>query len=176
MPTYTVKNVKTFRGTDGDGYNATVYCDGKKIALAMDGADGGPLNVEWEDFGKGEYVDVNWKDHKDEDFVIHCTPFEAQMYEHVRGKTWQLGEYSGNMDPDLFIEELVNDFLNEKNRIAQEKRWIKKETLFRLKDDKAGSFRTIGALFSKRVKDFIINKYGEQVEYILNERYGQIAV
>lgn len=176
MPDYTVKNIKSFRGTDGYGYNATIYCDGKKIAFAMDGADGAPLNVEWEDSNVRPLVDVTWKNHNDEACIIHCTPEEAKMYEHVRGKKWTLGEFSGNMDPDLFIEELVNDELNKKSKIAQEKRWIKKETLFHLKDQKEGAFMTIKAVFCKRVKDFIINKYGDQVAFILNERYGQIAI
>lgn len=36
-----VKNVKTFRGHDGEGFNATLYMNGKRVAYVVDLADGG---------------------------------------------------------------------------------------------------------------------------------------
>jgi hypothetical protein len=49
---YTVKNVKTFMGTEGYGYNCNLYRDGKKVAEVIDAADGGSVNFYW--VGKGE--------------------------------------------------------------------------------------------------------------------------
>lgn len=42
----TLKNVKTFRGTEGHGLNADVYVNGKKCCLIMDAADGGEYRYE----------------------------------------------------------------------------------------------------------------------------------
>jgi len=40
-----VRGVKTFKGMEGGGYNATVYAAGKKVAELIDDATGGPLMV-----------------------------------------------------------------------------------------------------------------------------------
>lgn len=41
MKDYTIKNVKTHRGHDGDGFNCDLYENGKKIAHVHDDAWGG---------------------------------------------------------------------------------------------------------------------------------------
>lgn len=49
---YTVKNVKTFRGREGQGFNATLYVDGRKIAEVDDSANGGCYRWWWVDTEK----------------------------------------------------------------------------------------------------------------------------
>jgi quinol monooxygenase YgiN len=44
---YTVKNVKSFRGNEGYGFNATLYRGDKRVALVMDDANGGCYSYEW---------------------------------------------------------------------------------------------------------------------------------
>ena len=46
---YSVKGVKTFRGNEGYGFNATLYKDGKAIAFVYDDANGGCYSYEWKD-------------------------------------------------------------------------------------------------------------------------------
>lgn len=46
---YAVKGVKTFRGNEGYGFNATLYKDGKAIAFVIDDANGGCYSYEWKD-------------------------------------------------------------------------------------------------------------------------------
>lgn len=46
---YTVKGVKSFRGNEGYGFNATLYKDGKAIAFVYDDANGGCYMYEWKD-------------------------------------------------------------------------------------------------------------------------------
>lgn len=46
---YTVKGVKSFRGNEGYGFNATLYKDGKAIAFVYDDANGGCYSYEWKD-------------------------------------------------------------------------------------------------------------------------------
>jgi hypothetical protein len=45
-PKIELKNVKTFRGNEGYGLNATLYVDGIKTAFVMDDASGGPVNYD----------------------------------------------------------------------------------------------------------------------------------
>lgn len=47
--TYSVKNVKTFMGNKGYGFNASLYEDGKRVALVIDDAWGGCLQFQWSD-------------------------------------------------------------------------------------------------------------------------------
>lgn len=41
VDTYSVKGVKSFRGMDTDGYNCTLYRDGKKVAFVIEEGSGG---------------------------------------------------------------------------------------------------------------------------------------
>jgi len=45
-PRVEMKNVKTFRGREGEGFNATLYINGQKSAFVFDDASGGPYNYE----------------------------------------------------------------------------------------------------------------------------------
>jgi len=173
MPNYAVKNVKSFMGLDMPGYNATLYCDGKAVALVINDGGGGETDIQWKDYDSPR-IDVPWKNSKGEAFNIRCTPLEAQLYEHIRGKTWKCEElnFEGDMDPETFVGQLVDQFEQEKTH----KRWIKNQTVFRLKDQTEGEFRTLKMPFCKKAKDYIVNKYGDNVDYILNEKYGQQAL
>lgn len=41
VDTYSVKGIKTFKGMDTDGYNCTLYKDGKKVAFVIEEGSGG---------------------------------------------------------------------------------------------------------------------------------------
>ena len=44
---YTVTGIKSFRGREGYGFNATLHRDGRKVAFVIDQADGGECRYEW---------------------------------------------------------------------------------------------------------------------------------
>lgn len=74
------------------------------------------------------------------------------------------------------LEWLISDLLekheaerHEAKVLAQKKRWCAKETVFRLKGDKEGNYRTVKHVFDQKVKEFIVKKYGDQLLEILNE-------
>lgn len=188
---YEVRAVKGFMGEDCPGYNATLFRDGKKVAFVICHGNGGEDTVEWEDAGKVKMVDgkivtvgaaprveVPTTDYKGEPMTMRCTPEEAMLLEFLKGKTMDCGEGLGTLEMTipLFVSSLVDDYENAKRTQARIKRACKAKTLFRVKGDKNGLYREVSMPFSKRVKDFIVGKYGDQVEVIENERLGQVAV
>lgn len=44
---YSVTKVKTFRGREGEGFNATLLCNGKPVAHVDDDANGGCYDFHW---------------------------------------------------------------------------------------------------------------------------------
>lgn len=69
---------------------------------------------------------------------------------------------------DAYIGKLLDKHEEEKAY----KRWCKKETLFRLKGDKPGHWRTLNTTYSPAAVQWIRAKYTDQVEEILNERFA----
>lgn len=51
---YTVTKIKTFRGREGHGLNATLCRDGKPVAFVLDDANGGMVDFDWVDQMHGE--------------------------------------------------------------------------------------------------------------------------
>lgn len=98
---YSVKNVKTFVGMEGQGYNATLYRDGVAVATVIDDATGGPIMIQWKDLSVA----------KDEDALLERTakampPMVCSFNEPGTDQPATL-----EMTGDLLVEELVNDFI-----------------------------------------------------------------
>lgn len=47
---FSVKNIKTFMGMEGEGYNATLCRWGKIVATINDYGNGGPVHIGWKNF------------------------------------------------------------------------------------------------------------------------------
>jgi len=173
---YTVKSIKTFRGTDTNGFNATLLWEGKKVVLVIDEGGGAPMMFEWFDRAMPK-VDVPWINWQGAAFTMRCSPEEARLYEFLRGKTVELNNFRGGtttaaIDPEIFIGQLIDKATNDK----RDKRACKTKTIFHLRSDPEGSWKQFNSPFNKRMKDHIISKYGDQVDEILNETLGQVAV
>jgi len=92
---YEAKGIKTFRGMEGEGYNADLYRDGKKVAFVIDDATGGMLDVEW-------------LDRKEEKILAdHC----KTLPDRPAGFLDEGKEPMMAVTPEIFIEDLVNDAL-----------------------------------------------------------------
>jgi len=115
------RGIKTFYGMEGQGFNATVYADGKKALTVIDDASGGPLMIEpIGEFGKKIAAEI----------VALCQTIPPTKFDDIDLK----------VSPDLYFDELVN-FALEERRMAKARA---KGTLFRLKDDKPSiAFRTV---------------------------------
>jgi hypothetical protein len=93
---YSVAKVKTFRGREGEGFNATLLRDGKAVALVMDEAQGGEYRFEWKD---------GFRDTKEE------KKLEAFIDER---RTAVPAKDQDIYCADIFVGDLVNEFLNDR--------------------------------------------------------------
>lgn len=116
---FTVKNIKTFRGMEGTGYNATLYLDGKKFAEVLDDAHGGEVNIDC--FNKDDYAILS-------NYVLTLpkwkSGFSKEMYDMTVG---------------LFVENMINKILDAKKLEKAKKKGI----CFKLNTDNKNTFRTI---------------------------------
>jgi hypothetical protein len=173
MPKYEIKNLKTGPSREwgpNGAVSCTLYRDGKRVAKFFDAGDGGEAEIEWLDGDKPK-VDVTIMNYTDEGYTRKGTPEEKILAEHTNNMFYDRESSSGKplrMGMDGFIFKLIATF--EENK--QFKRWCKKETCFRLKGDEAGHWRTVKHPFNPDVKTFIVKKYGDQIEEILNERFA----
>ena len=174
MPEYTVKNVKSFRGREGYGFNCTLYRDGKRVATVDDAAHGGDYHYHWLDF-KEPRVEVTIRNHKDEPYTFKVTSEEKILCEHTDPMFYDK-EFDGKrlrMGNDGFVNGLVAKYEENKDY----KKWCRKETCFRLKGDEVDKWRTLRIKYSDpRAKSYLANKYGDKVEEILNERFEKVKV
>ena len=151
---YTVKDVKTFRGMEGEGFNATLCRDGRKIAFAIDDATGGEIHIQWTG-GRARAAE------------------EKRLLEFLKTlpkERWEDTEY--DVTPDMFLAVLVDEAQIEKRL----RRLFRRETLFRLKSDQTGAdeWRVLNAPFSPRVKAHLAETYGDRLGRILNEEYPHL--
>ena len=110
---YSVKNTKSFEGTDGYGFNADLHRSGKKVARVIDSGCGGEAMFYWED-QESDKVDIHTTDYKGKPHTYRGTPEEKLLDEQVEKQPLQDHEYSPEglkMDMSWFVSNLV--FLKE---------------------------------------------------------------
>lgn len=148
MPIYTVNKLRSYRGTEGWGFNADLMKDGHKIAFVIDSAEGGMYSFEW----------VDRKHEKEmQEYVKTLPEVDTPIYGKLK------------YDIDLFVAKLVDDFETEKKL----KKACRKGTLYRLKEDPPDRWRALGNKFDENVKAYLIEKYGNSIDEIVNERIKQ---
>ncbi len=118
MSVYTVRGIKTFKGMEGEGYNATLCRDGKPVALAVDDASGGPLQIDWKDRDTGKSSRVEVAGYEGKKYLVSMTPEERLLHEHATslpdltsGILEKGRPIVMKMTLNLYVEELVNDAL-----------------------------------------------------------------
>jgi hypothetical protein len=166
---YQVKNVKSFQGRQGYGYECSLYRGGKRVAKVVDTASGGEVDFYWED-SKETRVDVTVHGCSDRVCTFKATPEEKILLEHVGPMFYEEPSFDGKpmrLGIDGFLAQLVDKF----EEMKQYKAWCRKGTVFRLKGDKEGSWRILRIPYSNpRAKKCLDDKYGKKVEEILNEK------
>ncbi len=149
---YSVVVHKTIRGREGDGYECTLYHNGKKVCYIVDVADGGEADIYDEDPTEMVLLEA------------HLATLPERVFKW-RGADDNIIESSYKMDIYLFIEELVNDY----EEVKALKRICKTKTAFRLVDTPDGEVRTLSVPYDEAVKSHLKAKYGNKLVEICNE-------
>lgn len=147
---WNVKAVKFFRGHDGDGFNANLYYNNKKVATVDDDAWGGGFQYRW-----------------------LSKEMEKQFQEFCNSmcEPW---DYS---DKDEFIiygmDTAVDRLVSEYEFQRKLKQHIKNKVCFRVRGQDRHEYHYITGMFTKSIKEHIEKKYN--VDVIFNEQAGQVA-
>ena len=168
---YEVKNVKTFIGTEGQGFNASLYRNEKKVAFVIDSADGGCYNFQWEDW-KEPNVDINITNYTGKPHSFKGTPEEKIFDEFIELLPKETSDHFPDglkIDNDMFVSKLVDTFLSERKI----KRLCSKNYLFQIgKNIGSGeyhSFKKQPNLTRERVEIYIKKTYPNQKYKLLEE-------
>lgn len=79
---YTLGKLKTFRGMETNGFNATLYRDGKLVADIIDEGCGGTFLYTWADHAAPKVEAIN-RLYDEKLFHFQATPEQAAFYKHV---------------------------------------------------------------------------------------------
>ena len=140
-----VKNIKTFRGMEGMGFNCTLYIDGRKAGMVIDDARGGSYHYE-----------ISGDDYKNlRDY--------AKSLPHLPCE-WKTGVLF-EQDLDSIIGKLVDNFENDKRM----KRFCKTSLVYSLKTDKPGQFWKQSGGYSPEKAQKIRAEFGDNLLCIYNE-------
>lgn len=147
---YTAKVVKTFKGEDMPGYNATLYKDGKKIGEFDQFGNGAPLNTSF--LGR----------EAEKELSEYCKTLGKMPKNPNDGNDFEI-----DWDSELFMEELALDAMEEKIW----KRKCATKTLFRLAGDAEDVYREIKSPYTPAFAQKIRDKYADKLIEIINERF-----
>ena len=111
---YGVKNVKTFHGHDGGCWEATLYCDGKRIAICTEDGWGGELQFHWLNHRKWDNADRQALNA----FVLTLPKWGSRFSDD--------GKDDMDMTAAIHVGDLVNAFLTAKDL----RKMLKKVTVF----------------------------------------------
>ena len=156
---YKITKFRTFRGHDGEGFNATLSRNGKPVALVDDDAYGGNLAFEWLDNknGREEHTIL---DYTGKTVTRRMSAEEHAFYEAYKDMTYVF-EYDNSVNQhsaDTIIGALIEEY-----ELAKK---AKKKTLYKLVDQ-AGWY-SINVPYDARVENHLVKKYGEKLLTIFN--------
>ena len=138
-----IKNLKTWQGVEGIGFQASLYADGKRVAVATDDAWGAEYRYD----------------------VLNQDKF-AEVQEYV--KTLPAKEWHGiTIEPSL--DGIMDDLINEYEKNKEFKKLCKKKIVLITSDCGENEYRTVNVpptpAYIKAVKE----KYPDAE--IVNERF-----
>lgn len=174
--TWTVKNVKSWRGTDGYGTECSLYRDGKKVARCLDEGNGGEMHFEWAD-RKAPSVEINvmapdYSAEREEDgrraekpHTYRGTPEEKLLAEFANSQEVETQGIIFRKDMGYFVNELCDEYELKKKL----KRECRTKTLFKLKGDKPDAHWVVKAPYSTELAARLRAKHGDNLVEIINE-------
>ena len=152
---YNVKNVKFFRGMEGQGFNSTLYRGNIKVADVDDDGNGGCFHFYYHS-------------KKEEDTFLNFLKTIPE-YEYVN----EIGSsrFVWKFDEDSFVNHIVNEYDIKKRTESAYKRKCKKSTVVLLKSHKLGQYLVYKSPYSETLKERIKITHGKDLLEIVNERY-----
>jgi hypothetical protein len=183
---YALAGVKSFRGMEGYGLNATLTRDGQKVAFILDEGNGGCVRFDFRNPGQSPktIVDRAVAEQQEADFAGYCREWyrDCGLEQHDREESDRMN--AGQENPTPFIPSASYmmemwvarhaDQIETKRRLD---RLAKKKTLFRLVgqnyDD--GAWLTITAPYDAKVQAYLDKKYPGKVAEIYGIARLQVA-
>jgi hypothetical protein len=164
---YSVKKVKTFRGSDFDGYNAELYRGKMKVADILDEGNGGEVMIDWDDRTASK-VRITAKGHDGKPREYDGTPEQKILIDFIATLPPEIyDEYTLDVSDDMFVGALVDAFEEDKKL----RRMCKKKTVVKTTDCKDCEFVVISRPYDPKYKDLIMKKYGTTFIEIVNEKF-----
>ena len=142
---FEIKGLKTWNTHDGGGYQFNLYIDGKKALWVHNDGNGGCLDIT--------PLDVKYPNQWS----------ESKLYKMFRDYLKTLPKYEMfgelfDMDEEIFLEELLNDYEYNK-ALAKHK---KKGICFRLLSDEKGAVRSFKTHDMDAVLKYLNDKHPNQ--------------
>jgi len=149
---YSVKNIKSFVGHDGYGFNANLYRGKKKVAFCLDDARGGEVDIQW----------LDWKDRTEAKLLDAHVATLPKVEAHGLTLT---------IDAGWFVSELVTKWEDEKE-LRKLQKLCKTKTLFRQADSKSNSYFVLPAILTDALREHLKQKHGNDLE-IFNDVFAE---
>lgn len=149
-----------------NAFAADIYIDGVKAGDAQNDGHGGETNCSLHYLTPEKRKEI-------QTWISQQPPKE---YPGSEGKPFTIP-----FSLEVIVDDLMEEWLDNKyGEGAQKKKWCKKDVVFRVKGDKIDSYRTIkgkdNGVYTKRLKDTLVKRYGDQLEEIVNETLGEMPV
>jgi len=151
---FEIKKFGSMRTPDGGGYSFDLYIDGAKAAFVCQEGNGGCTMVQW-------YDRVHGKSALEDKFAAHVAALPPEVIPET-AEQWEKDLYPGGtraIDTDTFLAGLADDYENAR-RI---KRLCRTKTLYRLPNDKPGTFWEVRKPFSPDLKARLLAKHPQAV-------------
>lgn len=141
------RNIRTFVGREGPGYNASLYVDGVKAADAIDEGNGGCGYQYFQDRELEKRVHA-----AAENAPKSLVPFE---FEHL----------------DQILDKLIENAQNNKRF----KKLCSKHVVFRLKSHPPAEFASLNVPITRpKIREVLQARYNDDLEYILNDKLDEV--
>lgn len=154
---YAITKIKTFRGNEGFGLNATLTRDGKPIAFILDDANGGPMDFDWADQNHGESAE------------------EAMFKGFIAALPPDPEDKESTLSPETLLGFAMENWVNvEVDRIKNDKRFrkiCKTKTMFQIGAAIGGDEFQVVKGVDLATRQWIEKKFKGQKIRILNDEF-----
>ena len=137
-PTVVLKNLKTFMGMEGQGFNVDVWINGIKCILVIDSANGGCFDYQSYSYNNPKAKQINDNFKLLEDYVNSLPEYPME----INGEPYKRDGKVVMMKPDMdnFIDDAINALLKAK----EDKKLVKlMQTSFLFGTPNGGSYQYV---------------------------------